>query len=101
MPYCRRCGTMLEEGAYFCHKCGTPVVFYTPPPVAVSKEWKMDPFFIAIIAIAAIIISTIIIITFVLVPILGVNPNWPFPSNDGNFNHLNYHSVAMWLTLRI
>lgn len=24
MPYCRKCGTKLSEGAKFCSKCGTP-----------------------------------------------------------------------------
>lgn len=33
MPYCKKCGAEIAEGAEFCPKCGTPVAER-------RKEWK-------------------------------------------------------------
>ncbi len=34
MPYCRKCGAEIAEGAEFCPKCGTSVAEYR------KEEWK-------------------------------------------------------------
>jgi uncharacterized membrane protein YvbJ len=33
MPYCKKCGTELPEGASYCPKCGTAVVMEEAPAV--------------------------------------------------------------------
>jgi len=71
MPYCRRCGTKLEEDARFCHKCGTPVAAtYAPtPPIsqpapaaygspapARMKPWHKDALVLASIGLVTILV---------------------------------------------
>ncbi len=34
MPYCRKCGTKIEEGIEFCPNCGTPVLEHR------KEEWR-------------------------------------------------------------
>jgi len=36
MPYCRRCGTELPEGASYCPKCGTAVLLEEAPAAPVA-----------------------------------------------------------------
>ncbi|HSV50144.1 MAG TPA: zinc ribbon domain-containing protein, partial [Candidatus Acidoferrales bacterium] len=44
MPYCRRCGTQLEENARFCHRCGLAVANYIPAePVPVQQPPPTAP----------------------------------------------------------
>jgi hypothetical protein len=74
MPYCRRCGTQLEENARFCHKCGTPVAvdatYASPPsppqsayrPAAPMKPWHKD----------TLVVATIVLVTILLVAVVAV-----------------------------
>jgi hypothetical protein len=91
LPYCRRCGTQLEENAHFCHRCGTPVdsnvaakvqpaptyALYpayqqTPPPSSETKQPRplhKEPLVIAAIALTVILVAALIIAAFTIAPI--------------------------------
>ncbi len=89
MPYCRSCGTKLEENARFCHKCGTPVVTSVPPvPAATMKPARNDPLFLVGIVIAAVVISAVIIGAIIFLVFFHVNFGQN-NSNQSNFNTLN------------
>ncbi|MGD0450991.1 MAG: zinc ribbon domain-containing protein [Candidatus Bathyarchaeia archaeon] len=86
MPYCRNCGTKLEENARFCHKCGTPAATLPPPsPPATMKPNRNDPLFVTSIVIAAVVISAIIIGAIILLAFFHVN----FGTNNSNQPNLN------------
>ena len=70
MPYCRRCGTKLDEDAHFCHKCGTLVISYpVQVPFAPVRPLRKDPVVIAAIALVAILVSAVIIVAFLVAPV--------------------------------
>ncbi|NLF88829.1 zinc-ribbon domain-containing protein [Candidatus Bathyarchaeota archaeon] len=91
MPYCRRCGTQLEESARFCHRCGTPVdpnvqpqvqpaqtyppypaYQQTPPPSTEAKQPRplhKEPLIIAAIALTVVLIAALIISAFMIAPV--------------------------------
>lgn len=66
MPYCRICGAQLEENAYFCHKCGTPIVTLTsvPPPLSArsTQKKRISPEVIVLVAVVAVAIIVSIIV---------------------------------------
>ena len=75
LPYCRICGTKLEENAHFCHKCGTLVAAFTPAPQTRSVE--KSPFLVPVIILIAVV---------VVAAIVGVFVFWTFYSS---FIHAN------------
>ena len=115
MPYCRRCGTQLEENARFCHRCGIPVdpyavppvqqqpVYYppayqqVPPPQAQTKPHRpmyKDPIVIGTVALVVILLTAVVIGAFMIAPI---NP-WSYNNSQSNQNpdlktlNLNFHT---------
>jgi uncharacterized membrane protein YvbJ len=38
MPYCTKCGVLLEESARFCSACGTPVVRTIKEEISISAD---------------------------------------------------------------
>jgi len=62
MPYCRKCGTQLDEQTVFCPKCGTPVNQQTPQTYRAKRN---SPFPIALIAV----VVGVLVLAFVLIPI--------------------------------
>jgi hypothetical protein len=92
LPYCRICGTKLEENAHFCHKCGTPVATLTPaPPIAKStKPAQKSPFLVPLIILLALVVVAVILGAFVLWTI-SVNFNQSNGSNQSNGNELSFN----------
>ena len=43
MPYCKKCGTELPEGAKFCPKCGTAVLMEEAPTVPIAPAAPEAP----------------------------------------------------------
>jgi hypothetical protein len=62
MPYCRKCGSQLDEQARFCPKCGTPVSQQAPQSYGTKRN---TPFPVALVAV----IVGALILAFILVPL--------------------------------
>jgi hypothetical protein len=80
MPYCRRCGTKLEEDAKFCFHCGTPVVAPLPfseyrQAPAQNEPFRRSPLFIPVIVLVAIVLSAVVIAAVASAPLNPVNFN--------------------------
>lgn len=90
MPYCRRCGTKLEDNAYFCHKCGTPAQSY--PFATPSKQVapvRKDPIIIAGIILITVLVAATLIVAFLAVPISMWSTNRSLEENTANIRTLN------------
>jgi hypothetical protein len=87
LPYCRRCGTKLEENARFCHKCGTPVATYAPSTP--MKPVKNDSVMIAAIALVAILVVGVVVVALLALPFSSVNFEQSYQDNTANVNKLN------------
>ena len=89
MPYCRKCGTRLEENAEFCHKCGTQVVIFCPAPLAesASKSQVSTP----VIVLTAVILAAVIVSIFVFLTLNPVNFNQANPTNQTNATKMSFN----------
>ncbi len=96
MPYCRKCGTKLEENAQFCPNCGTPVATYTYPPAPppAHRPMRSEPLVIAGIVLVAILISAVIISILIFAPINVVNLGQTNEINQPNVKTLNLNFYA-------
>ncbi len=94
MPYCRKCGTKLDDDAKYCFHCGAPVILPapsaapTPPPVQ-REPFRRNPFLIPIIIIIVIAVSAIVIAVVFSAPLNPVNFNDSTQINQPNINRLN------------
>lgn len=71
MPYCRKCGTKLDETARFCPACGTPVAAATKPTAPERR-----PFYVLPVAILiAVLVSAIVIGALLFLPLIPVHFN--------------------------
>jgi hypothetical protein len=90
MPYCQRCGTILDEDQHFCQKCGTPVVtYFPPPPPAPMKPIRNDPVIIAAIVLSVILVVGVVAVALLATPFSTVNFNQSYPDNSANISKLN------------
>jgi hypothetical protein len=92
LPYCRRCGTKLDEDAHFCHKCGTPVVTYASPapaPQAPMKPIRNDPVIIAAIVLSVILVVGVVVAALLSAPFSTLNFNQSYQDNTINVDKLN------------
>ena len=93
MPYCRRCGTQLEENARFCHKCGTPVVTYIPPAAPVqpaqSKPLRKEPLIVIGIGLVVILVTAAVIVAFLAAPFGTWSTSQPYQDNSTGIKTLN------------
>jgi len=91
LPYCRKCGSKLEENAHFCDKCGTPIITLTPPlpPTATNRSIRHDQIFVASMVVIAIVVLAIIIGAAIFVGFFHVN----FGQNNANQQNLNTVSM--------
>ncbi len=92
MPYCRHCGTKLDEDARFCHKCGTPVTFI--PQAAPVRPIMKDPLVIAAIVLVVILVVAAIVTAIVFAPLYPVEFNQANEVNQPNINQLNFNLDA-------
>lgn len=75
MPYCRKCGTKLEDYDRFCPKCGTPV-FAAPPPAPSSSNQpvcpvpplRKDPLILASIGLVVILVTAVVVAVLLAAP---------------------------------
>jgi hypothetical protein len=104
LPYCRRCGTQLEDDARFCHKCGTPVVTYVPPaaytpvaqPVQIGQHqpWRKDPYVIAAIGLVVILVSAALIVSLLVAPLGSWSLSDSFADSNSNVDTINLNFVT-------
>lgn len=90
MPYCRRCGALLEENARFCHKCGTQVVAFPPIP-AIMKPTKENAVSAATIVLIAVVAVAVIVSVIVFATVYSVNFNQTNDANQTNTNKLSFN----------
>jgi hypothetical protein len=90
MPYCRRCGTTIDENAHFCHKCGTQIITYVPPaPSTPMKPIRNDPVIIAAIALSVILVVGVVVAALLAAPFSTVNFDQTYQDNTTDINKLN------------
>lgn len=96
MPYCRKCGTKLEEDARFCHKCGTPVINVPRVAPAPLRPLRKDPVMIAGIVLIAILLTAVIIIAVAAIPFSRYDFSQTNQDSHPNINtlNLNFHADA-------
>ncbi len=97
MPYCRRCGTKLDEDAHFCHKCGTPVAVFIPVPAAPIKPVRpirKEPFVIAAIVLIVLLISAVIVSAILFAPASTLNFDQTNQDSHPNVDTLNLNLQA-------
>ncbi|MCW4046803.1 MAG: zinc ribbon domain-containing protein [Candidatus Bathyarchaeota archaeon] len=74
MPYCRKCGTKLDENARFCYVCGTPVAAVTPTAVAAKPAAPRRPMYIGLAAVLiSVVLVAIVVSALIFLPITPVN----------------------------
>lgn len=95
MPYCRKCGTKLDETAKFCNVCGTPVEQSSPnvkqvatTPTSQQVRRASLPLAVIAVIIVAVLVFAAIIIAFL-------------PFQPVNFNQANEASAPNVNTLRL
>jgi hypothetical protein len=94
LPYCRRCGTKLDEDAHFCHKCGTPVSTYnygSPPTSAPLKPIRKDPVVIAASVLVSILVVGVVVAALVTTPFINVSIGQTYQDNTADINKLNFN----------
>ncbi len=72
MPYCRKCGAKLEEGARFCRVCGTPVEGEIPSRAPATRR-RRTSLVIPVAILAAVLLVAFIFAVFAFVPFQQVN----------------------------
>ena len=102
MPYCRRCGTKLDETARFCQKCGTPVATYvSPAPSTPMKPIKNDPIMIVAVALVAILVVGVVVAALLAAPFSTVNFGQTYQDNTININKLNLNVQTEGLKVNV
>ena len=80
----------MEENARFCHKCGTPVVIFTPAPPP-ARPVQKNRVSLEVIALVAIVAVAVIVSIFVFSLFYSVNFNQANDSNQTNVNKLSFN----------
>lgn len=99
MPYCRRCGSKIDDDAKFCYRCGTPVIMpltataptqpIPPPFESESASLRKNPFFIPVMIIIVVAISALVITLAFSAPLARVDFNNSSQIYQPNVNRLN------------
>jgi hypothetical protein len=90
MPYCRKCGTKIDEMAKFCHVCGTQVVVVaaaTPRPA--PRPIRRTAFPLVAIVLIAVLVFAVVTSAVILLPLMPVNSNQSNEASAANVNTLN------------
>jgi hypothetical protein len=92
VPYCRRCGTQLEENARFCHKCGTEVVIFSAaPPAKSAPKSPVSTAVIVLIAVVAVAVIVSILVFSTFNPVNSHQANPANPANQTNVSKLSFN----------
>jgi hypothetical protein len=98
LPYCRKCGTQLDEDSRFCRKCGTPISAaynYSPvSPPTPPTPLRKDPVVIAAIVLVSILIVGVFVAALFSAPFAIVNIEQSVQENTANINTLNLNFQA-------
>jgi hypothetical protein len=87
MPYCRKCGTELDETARFCHVCGTPVAAVTPAVKQPAPERR--PVHVLPVAIMiTVLVSVVVIGALLVLPVSPVHFNQTNRVPDAGMDNL-------------
>ena len=92
MPYCRKCGSKLEEDAHFCHKCGTPVFANVPTALSdrsVPRSIKNNPAIIIAIVLSIVLVVGLFVVALFSISLATVNVSQTFQDNTANINRLS------------
>jgi len=89
LPYCRRCGTKLEENARFCYKCGTPAGNFISAPAAPVRSLRHDPLFWIVTSVIVIVLVAVVVSVVVFAPIYEVTFNKTNQDSSSGVNTLN------------
>ncbi len=87
MPYCRKCGTELDQTASFCHVCGTPVAVVVPVVKQSAPERRPVRILSATTLILVLVPATVIGSLLVL-PVSPVQFNQIERVPDTGMDHL-------------
>jgi hypothetical protein len=95
LPYCRRCGSKIEDFARFCQKCGTPVVTLAPAILASpDKPLRKEPLMIAAIVLIAILVIAVVVSAIIFAPFSPISFNQTNQDNQSGINTLNLNFQA-------
>lgn len=86
MPYCRKCGTKLDETARFCHVCGTPVAITIAPTYPRQTRRHVHP---AGAFLIALLVFAVAISIIVFLPLQPVSFNESTEAARSDVNSLN------------
>jgi len=87
MPYCRKCGTELDETAWFCSACGTPVAVAAPVTKQTAPERR--PIHVLPVAILiAVLVSAGVIGALLVLPVSPVHFNQTNPVPEAGMDDL-------------
>ena len=78
--------------AHFCHKCGTPVITYNPPPATPSKPLpplRKDPIVIGAVALVAILVTAVVIAAVFVAPFSAWGTSSSFTDQTEGVKTLN------------
>ena len=90
MPYCRKCGSKLDDDAKFCHVCGTPVtpILTVTRRVAAAPPVRRSPFILAAAILIAILVIAVVGVAIALVPLQPVSFNQSNEASAANVDSL-------------
>ncbi len=92
LPYCRRCGTELDDSAHFCQKCATFVVTFAP--IKPEKPLRNEPLVIAAIALIVILVTAVIVSVIIFAPFSSISFNQTNQDNHSGITSLNLNFQA-------
>ena len=95
MPYCRKCGTKLEDYDRFCPKCGTPIIVAPPlstqplQPERPVPPLRKDPLILVGISLIVILVTAVVIAVFMTAPMSTWDFSRSFEDEKPNVETLN------------
>jgi hypothetical protein len=95
LPFCRRCGTKLDDFARFCQKCGIPVVTFAPvEPAKPDKPLRKEPLMIAAMLLIAILVAAVIVSAIIFAPFSPLSFSQTNQDSHSGINTLNLNFQA-------